>query len=269
MSNISIKRINRDVSLLYKEPLDSLGIYIDWDSDNIKNVKALIIGPEDTPYRYGYYFFNIQFQNDYPHVPPKVSYETRFRNIRFNPNLYTCGKVCVSILNTWSGPQWTSCQSLKSVLLSLQSLLNENPLQNEPGFENVLDKRHKLYNSVIEHENINISIIRMITNTPQGFEVFKPVLRETFLRNYSKIYNYTSNLITKYSSTDFLHSKIYSMNIKNQYCSLFNQLENIKSDLVGNKTINDPLEIKNIVKKEIIRIKKKKMCQMTLLNYLI
>ena len=258
MSNISVKRINRDVSLIYKEPLDSLGIYIDWNCNNIKNVKALIIGPEDTPYRYGYYFFNIIFPNEYPHAPPKVSYETRFNKIRFNPNLYTCGKVCISILNTWSGPQWTSCQSLKSILLSLQSILNENPLQNEPGFENAIDNRHKTYNSVIEHENINISIIRMINNTPHGFEAFKPIIRKTFLRNYSKISNYTNNLITKYSSKDYLQSQIYSMKIKNKYSSFFKQLKILNSNLLGKEIIIDLKEIKEEVKKEIIKIKKKK-----------
>jgi hypothetical protein len=26
--------------------------------------------------------------------------------VRFNPNLYNCGKVCLSLLGTWSGPSW-------------------------------------------------------------------------------------------------------------------------------------------------------------------
>ena len=87
ITTLAKKRITRDVSVIYKDPLEDHGIYIDWDSNNMKNVKALIIGPEDTPYQYGYYLFDINFQNDYPHVPPKVKYETRYKNIRFNPNL--------------------------------------------------------------------------------------------------------------------------------------------------------------------------------------
>lgn len=27
-------------------------------------------------------------------------------SVRFNPNLYNCGKVCLSLLGTWSGPSW-------------------------------------------------------------------------------------------------------------------------------------------------------------------
>jgi hypothetical protein len=26
--------------------------------------------------------------------------------VRFNPNLYNCGKVCLSLLGTWAGPSW-------------------------------------------------------------------------------------------------------------------------------------------------------------------
>ena len=38
---------------------------------------------------------------------------------------------------TWSGPAWSPAQSLSSVLISIQSLMNENPYHNEPGFESV------------------------------------------------------------------------------------------------------------------------------------
>lgn len=38
---------------------------------------------------------------------------------------------------TWSGPSWSPAQSLSTVLLSIQSLMNEKPYFNEPGFEKV------------------------------------------------------------------------------------------------------------------------------------
>ncbi len=38
---------------------------------------------------------------------------------------------------TWSGPAWSPAQSLSSVLISIQSLMNEKPYHNEPGFEAV------------------------------------------------------------------------------------------------------------------------------------
>ncbi|RLV62180.1 hypothetical protein DV515_00019583, partial [Chloebia gouldiae] len=38
-------------------------------------------------------------------------------------------------LSTWTGPAWSPAQSISSVLISIQSLMTENPYHNEPGFE--------------------------------------------------------------------------------------------------------------------------------------
>lgn len=59
--------------------------------------------------------------------------------LRLNPNLYQCGKVCLSLLNTWTGSkseQWTPGKStILQVLLSIQALvLNAKPFFNEPGY---------------------------------------------------------------------------------------------------------------------------------------
>ena len=47
-----------------------------------------MIGPENTPYNYGYFFFDVYFPDDYPFSPPTIKYCTQGYNIRFNPNLY-------------------------------------------------------------------------------------------------------------------------------------------------------------------------------------
>ena len=45
---------------------------------------------------------------------------------------------CVLYPNrTWTGPAWSPAQSISSVLISIQSLMTENPYHNEPGFEQV------------------------------------------------------------------------------------------------------------------------------------
>lgn len=60
--------------------------------------------------------------------------------LRLNPNLYSCGKVCLSLLGTWHGEEtemWVPGQStMLQVLVSIQALiLNAKPFFNEPGFE--------------------------------------------------------------------------------------------------------------------------------------
>ena len=127
------KRLISDITNLYKNPLNEQGIFYIHDDENMMKGHAMIIGPPDTPYEDGMYFFEFNFPYDYPINPPKVVFLNNNGHTRFNPNLYRNGKVCLSILNTWRGEGWTSCQTIRSVLLTLVTVLNEKPLLNEPG----------------------------------------------------------------------------------------------------------------------------------------
>jgi len=67
-------------------------------------MKAMISGSIETPYAHGLYEFDLFFENAYPEVSPKMNLTTTGGGkIRFNPNLYACGKVCLSLLGTWRG----------------------------------------------------------------------------------------------------------------------------------------------------------------------
>ena len=63
---------------------------------------VLIDGPSNTPYEDGMFVFDIMLPHDYPTNPPLFHYLS-FCSDRLNPNLYADGKVCVSLLGTWSG----------------------------------------------------------------------------------------------------------------------------------------------------------------------
>ena len=65
----------------------------------------------------GLFVFDVVLPADYPSSPPHVRIVTTGGGrVRFNPNLYNCGKVCLSLLGTWSGPGW---QPDKSTLLQV------------------------------------------------------------------------------------------------------------------------------------------------------
>lgn len=164
MSNIpntTIKRLIHDVKFLIKNPLDNDNIFYHHDEQNILLGYALIIGPKNTPYENGNYLFKFIFPETYPFSPPKVEYYTNDGKTRFNPNLYIDKLVCLSILNTWNGEGWTSCQSIYSILLTLQSLLNENPLLNEPGIS-MKNPSVLMYNDIISYKNIDFSILKIV-----------------------------------------------------------------------------------------------------------
>jgi ubiquitin-conjugating enzyme E2 Z len=209
------KRITKDIKNYYKSDINSVGIYCDIDESNIQHIKAMIIGPPDTPYENGFYFFSIDFPNDYPFSPPKVKFLTYEAGIRFNPNLYTNGKVCLSILGTWSGPGWTTCLNLNTILLSIQSLLNENPLVNEPGFENETGTKAINYSVVVSYANIKTAVIKNIEVPPPGFECFKDIMINHFIKNIDFYRKYVDSNRDKHGKN--INSVIYSMNT---YCDI-------------------------------------------------
>ena len=137
------KKIQRELATYINSlPMNyESSVYVRYDPNNIRNIKALIVGPKDTPYENGCYVFDIFIPNQYPNSPPKVNLQTTGGgSVRFNPNLYNSGKVCLSLLGTWSGSggeKWNADTStLLQVLVSIQSLiLVENPYFNEPGYE--------------------------------------------------------------------------------------------------------------------------------------
>ena len=209
ISKETISRLLRDVKQILQNPLTENGIYYIHDDTDMLKGYALIIGPSDTPYFGGNYFFELNFPSDYPHSPPKVKYWTNANKIRFNPNLYTCGKVCVSLLNTWRGEQWTSCQTISTVLLTLCTLLCNDPLLNEPG----VGKNHtdmSSYNEIITFANIDIAVCDMVEKKESVFmpffDNFYPFVKENFITNYYKLLQIIVQLSKKKKNFVWKHS---------------------------------------------------------------
>jgi ubiquitin-protein ligase len=219
----TIKRLLKDVRQLIRHPLTDNGIYYSHDEVDCTNGYAMIIGPSDTPYFGGYYFFKFDYPTDYPFSPPKVTYMTNDGMTRFNPNLYKCGKVCVSILNTWSGDKWSSCQTINSVLLTLCSLLNDAPLENEPG-QRKSSRDFIPYQKSIEYKNIDFAICDMILKQkiPEPFQIFYPFIKEQFINNYDTLYTFVQSRTHCDISNELVC--IYSMNTRIDYSSLEKKL---------------------------------------------
>ncbi|KAK2177225.1 hypothetical protein NP493_612g01056 [Ridgeia piscesae] len=181
-----ISRIKRDIMSIYNDPPP--GMCIVPDKDNLTKIHALITGPFDTPYEGGFFHFLIRCPPDYPIRTPRVKLMTTGGGkVRFNPNLYKNGKVCLSILGTWSGPAWSPAQSLSSILISIQSLLNERPYHNEPGFEQERNSGdYKRYNDIIRHETLRVAVCDML----EGRSNCPSALREVMVRSFPDYLHY-------------------------------------------------------------------------------
>lgn len=229
LSKKALNRIKRDIFMLQLVPLINEKIFIIPDDEDLTLVRCMIIGPDDTPYENGMYFYEVRFPENFPYSPPKVKFLTNDGITRMHPNFYSCGKVCVSIIGTWNGPGWTSCQTLSSVLLTFMSLLIKNPLWQEPGFANENTQRNRDYNKLITYENIRIGILKMMSKIPDGFEVFKDIMIEHLRQNKDKIIDKCK---TNLSIKGTINSpQIYGFSKNINYTKLLEDLDQMYSNL--------------------------------------
>ncbi|KAL9090284.1 MAG: hypothetical protein Q9165_005316 [Trypethelium subeluteriae] len=130
------------------------GIFVRHGSTRLDIMKILIIGPRGTPYENGLFEFDLLCGAKFPHEPPAMQFKTTAGGkVRFNPNLYESGKVCLSLLGTWSGEPWQPGSStILQVLLSIQAMIFcEEPWCNEPGREGSNGtKKSKEYNRTVQ-----------------------------------------------------------------------------------------------------------------------
>jgi len=148
-------------------------IFLRVDETRVDVIKALITGPEGTPYHNGCYLFDIFLGPNYNTSPPSVKYmTTNGGKFRFNPNLYAEGKVCLSLLGTWSGPGWVAGRStLLQVLISIQSMiLCDEPYLNEPGWASGAGTpASQAYSANVRRMVVHTAMIGNLKNPPEPF----------------------------------------------------------------------------------------------------
>jgi ubiquitin-conjugating enzyme E2 Z len=185
-------------------------IYLYVNPSNVLDLYCLVIGPEDTPYQNGYYLFYINITPDYPYSPPHVKYLTTDGTIRFNPNLYANGKVCLSILGTWTGPPWSAVIKLDNLMQYLRMILCSDPLRNEPGFSS--PSQHiveaQFYAEYVSWYNMNYAILNVVQlkNVHCIYKKFHPVICEDFRNKYVQHYEFICRQTSKYLPSNYVHS---------------------------------------------------------------
>lgn len=221
-----IKRIiSKDMKSIKEHELEKNGIFIIFNEEDVTEAYAMIIGPKDSCYEGGLLYFKINFPTQYPHVPPKVQYISR-GSIRIHPNLYRgrrqedyLGKVCLSLLGTWSGPGWTSIMDITSVLLTIQSLLTNDPLTKEPGYTNSTGEINERYNTCVEFETLRTLIVKNSLEIPYGLEDFKPYIINHFKEKFDTILERYKN-ISEEKNNSVVMVSVYNINLHIDYSKL-------------------------------------------------
>lgn len=233
LSLFAQKRLLKDIRNIHcDKTLKDNGIYYIHSTSEMARGYALIIGPEDTPYQHGAYLFEITFPENYPHSPPKFKYLTNDGKTRYHPNLYTNGKVCLSILNTWKGDQWTSSITLSHILLNILSILTKDALLHEPGIT-LMNRRQDVedYDNIIEYKNIWFCVCDFASDNST---YFKPETKE--LHKLYREYIRTSKdklkqalvMLKERENTQCLGTSIYGLSkIFLDYDLLFNKYQQV------------------------------------------
>lgn len=219
-----VKRLLSDIKEIMKNPLNDHGIFYKHDETNMLKGYVLIVPGEGTPYSYGYFMFKLDFPPNYPYSPPKATYVTNNGKTRFHPNYYTNGKVCLSLLNTWRGEEWSSCNTISSILLHMASIFTDKALLHEPGVRET-HAYVKTYDLCIAYQTMKTAILDVYVNRANSSKyygipkMFEETIEETFTLNKKNIldllekrYN-QENKPTKYTS-------FYSMGETIDYKSL-------------------------------------------------
>uniref|UniRef100_A0A803LCL1 E2 ubiquitin-conjugating enzyme n=1 Tax=Chenopodium quinoa TaxID=63459 RepID=A0A803LCL1_CHEQI len=119
--------LQKQLKDLCKHPVDGFSAGLS-EENNLFEWSVTIIGPPDTMYEGGFFNAIMKFPKNYPNSPPSVTFTSEM----WHPNVYSDGKVCISILHPpgddpngyeLSSERWTPVHTVESILLSIISML--------------------------------------------------------------------------------------------------------------------------------------------------
>ncbi|EDV21020.1 Ubiquitin-conjugating enzyme E2 R2 [Trichoplax sp. H2] len=161
----ALRALAQELNKLTNEPLEGCVVGL-VDESNLFDWDVAIFGPPDTLYEGGYFKARLIFPNDYPYSPPQFRFTTKL----WHPNVYESGELCISILHPpvddpFSGElpseRWNPTQNVRTILLSVISLLNE-PNTSSPAnvdasvmFRRWRESLDKEYERIVRQQVLN------------------------------------------------------------------------------------------------------------------
>ena len=111
-----------------------------------------------------------------------------------------------------------------NILITIQSLLDDNPLCNEPGYEKIVPSKmyiHNDYNMVIEYNTYNSLILGRLNTDFVEFNIFKKDMIEYFEKNKLNIIEKIEKNKEKYQYMLSIKIGIYNIYEMVDYKSLY------------------------------------------------
>ncbi|CAF9930441.1 hypothetical protein IMSHALPRED_008174 [Imshaugia aleurites] len=129
--------LSRQLKLMQSDK-DIPGISCGLIGNNVFEWEVMLMISDDCKYYGGgFYRAHLIFPPEYPHLPPKMTFQTPI----FHPNVYPSGDVCISILHApandpygyeSASERWSPVQTPETILLSVISMLS-SPNDESPA----------------------------------------------------------------------------------------------------------------------------------------
>ena len=95
----TLTRLKKEFELCYTDnDLIQIGCNFALFDNNIYNWKVTMVGPFNTPYKYGIFIIKISFTNDYPNHGPIFKFMNKIYHLNVNPK---DGMISINNLNEW------------------------------------------------------------------------------------------------------------------------------------------------------------------------
>lgn len=211
-----MNRIMKEISIIQKS--SELFINVD-DEKDMTQFNVMFFGPPDSIYHHGIFLFKMKLSQNYPFTVPSVTFLTGgLINGRIHPNLYKEGKVCLSILNTWGKDEWSPLLTIEKVFITIQALLDNNPIVHEPGLKN--DLSSNAYN--INAHYYSLKSIIDVYHFYHNDHPFKNIIKTYLTQNKQSIIENIDEFFKKLHPNQNLQTFHHSGQIDSK------QIENVK-----------------------------------------
>ena len=209
-----------------------MGLTFSIPEHDISQARCLVIPSRDSPYRGTFLDFSIDCSGKgkngpYPTNPPAVKFETpRGRNhVRLHPNLYGCGKVCLSIINTWGEKGWCPVYTKHKLMTQVRSLCDDNPITYEPGHEkdDPNGAGAKNYSLVVSYRCVAYAVIEMMERLQDLPEEY----REDMIDEFNDNIDYYYEILHKFRNMDGEKISCFHFGETVQYSKLKSSLDSL------------------------------------------
>lgn len=249
---IAAQRIEYDMKIFYsnKSQLERSNIYLNFklkDTEVTSQYSLLIVGPNDSPFEGGFYYFNADYPDQYPYYSMRLTLINGGSNKKLVSSIKN-NDICSYDFLSNNGPnKWMPCMSPVSIAEKIRNSLINKVSDLELSNSDI---------DIIKYCNLLSFVCDIMYNKPIEF---KEHLEKEFMSRYNYYLSTTEYFKTFHNIT--LVSDKLDISVTINYYELKNKIDYIYNSLSQSKTIHNDessnsISLNNVNKKKLV-IKKK------------